>query len=411
MIKIKSKIPIGKIEFDKNEFSAIMEILKSNRISEGINVKKFEEKMSEYLNTKFVIALNSGTSALICSMTALKYSENFELKEKQKVITTPLTFAATSNAIVLSNLEPVFVDVNENDFLINAEKIKELLEASDNLEEYGLIVPVNLMGYPCEIDKINKIAKKYNLNVLNDCAQSHGTKYKGETIGSKGLLNIFSFYISHNIQAGEMGAISTNNKELSEIISKIKVHGRAGSYSPYSNHEKFSKKLIELEKTLEDVDPRFTHEYIGFNFKTTEFQAAIAIEELKKTKKVIKKRQENVKYLNEELKKFSNYFELPSYSKEVDYFGYPLIVNSKKIKRKKIRELLEKKGIESRPLFGCIPFHQPAYINYRKQYEGLLPNAKYYGENGFYVTCNQYLTDNDLDYIVKSFEDIFRNLS
>ena len=304
-----------------------------------------------------------------------------------------MTYTATSNAIVNSNLEPVYVDVDKETFAITPENIKALLENSD--EDFSLILPVHLMGYPAKMDEINKIAKEYNLKTFEDSAQAHGTFYNGKKTGSMSYLSIYSFYIAHNMQAGELGAVVTDDTELNRAVTKIKANGRMCDCG-------ICTRNIKCKNENQPFDPRFTHEMIGYNFKTTEFAAILALQQLKKVDEIIRKRQENVKYLNEGLEKFSNQLQLPIYSKDVSYLAYPVSIKDKKINRKNLCMNLEKEGVETRPLFSCIPMQQPAYAHFKKKYEGQLPNAEYLGKNTFYIGCHQYLTQDDLDFIVNS---------
>jgi len=160
-----------------------------------------------------------------------------------------------------------------------------------------------------------------------------------------------------------------------------------------------------------DFDPRFTHDIIGYNFKTMELQAALGLTQLKRIDWIIERRWENVKYLNERLEKFSSVIQLPKYDENVSYMAYPIVIkNPKETAQKKIRMKLEQKGIETRPLFGCIPTQQPAYSYLKDKYEGLLPVADFVGSNGFYIGCHQYLITEDLDYVVKAFGDVYDEL-
>jgi CDP-6-deoxy-D-xylo-4-hexulose-3-dehydrase len=137
------------------------------------------------------------------------------------------------------------------------------------------------------------------------------------------------------------------------------------------------------------------------------FNAALGITQLKKAGWITEKRNENVKYLNDGLEEFSDVLQLPRYSKDISYLAYPIIIKDvKKISRGKLRYTLEKNQIETRPLFGCIPTQQPSYSNLKEKYEGLLPNAEYVGKYGFYIGCHQYLSQNDLDYVIKTFKEI-----
>jgi len=401
------RVQVGDFILGAEEKEAIMKILDSGRISEGINVITFEKEWAKFIGTKHSILFNSGTSAIMAGLTSLKYLKG--IKEGSKVITSPVTYIATANAIVTSNLQPVFVDIDREKFSILPEKIEELLKDSKDPSEYSIILPIHLMGYPCDMEKINKIAKKYGLITFEDSAQAHGSTLNGKKTGSMSLLSDFSFYLAHNIQAGEMGAITTSDDEIKRILKKIKANGRMCECEVCTRAKGYCPKLDMGQE--EDFDPRFTHDMIGFNFKTMEFQAALGLVNLRKVDEIIKKRKENVKYLNEGLKKFEHLLLLPKYSESISYLAYPIVIKKPDlISRKKLRAELEKRGIETRPLFGCIPTQQPAYSYLREEYKGKLPNAEYVGLNAMYIGCHQFLTREQLDHVIKSFEEILKGI-
>jgi CDP-6-deoxy-D-xylo-4-hexulose-3-dehydrase len=164
-------------------------------------------------------------------------------------------------------------------------------------------------------------------------------------------------------------------------------------------------------KGEDDFDPRFTHDMIGYNFKTTDLSAALGISQLRRIDQINQRRAEIVKYLNKGLKRFSELLQLPDYSMNVSYLAYPIIIRRPDIvTRKCLRLKLEEYGIETRPLFGCIPTQQPAYANLKKEYKDKLPNAEYAGRNGFYIGCHQYLQNDDLDYVADIFEKILKGI-
>jgi dTDP-4-amino-4,6-dideoxygalactose transaminase len=390
------KVSIGDIRIGRQERSAIREVLDSGRLSEWKKVREFENLWAAYVSNRYCVAVNSGTSALLMGLHALLYDNRFKkIKRGSKVITSPVTYVATSNAIVLSGLVPVFVDIDPQTFTLNTDQIEELVKK--NPEAYSIILPVHLMGYPNDMDAINKIAQKYNLVVFEDAAQAHGSLYKGKKAGSLSLLADFSFYIAHNIQAGEMGALVTSDERLRNAFKKIKSNGRMCTCSVCLRNQGACPYKGGT------VDPRFTHESIGFNFKTVEFQAAIAIAQIKKADSIMKTRQRNVRYLNRVLAEHSDRLQLPVYSEEISYLAYPIVIKDKKLKRHALAQKLEGNGIEVRPLFGCIPTQQPAYKYLRSEYKGILPNADSVGMNGFYIGCHQYLTLRELDYVAEIF--------
>jgi CDP-6-deoxy-D-xylo-4-hexulose-3-dehydrase len=385
------KIRVGDFKIGDEEKKAVNEVLDSGRISEDKKVREFEKEFAKFVGTKYSIALSSGTSALIAGLSALKYDDEINVNPNSKIITTPITYIATSSAIVLSGFEPVYVDIDKETFGITPDNIKAHLENVDDPSQYSLILPVHLMGYPCDMDKINEIAKDYGLQTFEDSAQAHGSHYNGKKTGSLSLLSAFSFYIAHNIQAGEMGAVTTDDKEVNRLIRKIKAHGRACDCPICTRATGNCPKILSY-KGSDDFDPRFTHEMIGYNFKTMEFQASLGLVQLKRADWIIKKRQENVRYLNESLEDFSDILQLPKYSTNVSYLAYPIVIKKPElVSRKKLRSELEKNGVETRPLFGCIPTQQPAYAHLRKMYDGKLPNADYIGNTRYRTSLKQKL--------------------
>ena len=397
------RIFVGDLRIGTEEKNAILAVLENGRISESKKVKEFENRFADYITRKYCVAVNSGTSALIAGLYALLYDERFPLVKKgAKVITTPITYIATTNAIVHAGLEPVFADVNLEDYNIDCRQIENLLQNAAE-GEYCMILPVHVMGLPCDMEWINAIAEKHRLVVFEDAAQAHGTLYKGKKAGSLSLLADFSFYIAHNIQAGEMGAVVTDDVILYRMLKRIKANGRLCDCAVCTRMDGYCRH--EDKQMDSDRDPRFLHDLIGFNFKTMEFPAAIGVEQLKKSAEIILRRQENVKLLNSRLEKYGYAFQLPPLSTDYSYLAYPMLIKDKTgIKRKVLRAFLESKGIESRPLFGCIATQQPAYAYLAEAYRGRLINAEYVGENGFYIGCHQYLSEEDIQYVGDVFD-------
>ena len=397
------RIRVGDFRLGPGEKKAINKVLDSGRLSEGAKVEEFERRWAKFIGSRYCVAMNSGTSALIAGLHALKHL--YRIKDGTKVITSPLTFIATVNAIVASRLEPVFVDVDQQTFVIKTEEVSALLKKEKGI---SLILPVHLMGYPVAMDEINRLASQYRIVVMEDAAQAHGTLYKNKKLGTYGALAGFSFYIAHNIQAGEMGAVVTSDLRIYKLLKKIKAHGRMCDCPVCVRMEGKCPRLNSF-KGKEDFDPRFYHDILGFNFKAMEFQAALGLVQLAKVEDILKKRKENVRYLNAGLKPWNAILQLPQYSENVSYLAYPIVIKRPEIiSRKLLRQELERAGIETRPLFGCVPTQQPAYAYLRKKYAGKLPNAQYLGANGFYIGCHQYLTKEDLDFTIKGFQRILQ---
>lgn len=396
------KVSVGDFRIGDKEKAAVMDVLNSGRISGGRKAWAFEQKWAEFIGTKYAVAVNSGTSALIIALLAARHAGL--IQKGAKVITTPTSYIATTNAIVHAGLEPVFVDIDPVTFGISIDKLKQLLENSKP-GEYAAVLPVHLMGYACDINALKELCKAHSLLLFEDAAQAHGTLYEGKRVGSFGVFGAFSFYIAHNIQAGELGAVTTNDKELYRLMKKLKANGRMCECDVCTRHTGYCK--YAASHTDEDFDPRFLHDLQGYNFKTMEFPAALALAQIDSVEKIIWNRQENVKYLNKHLAEFSGVLQLPVHSEKVSYLTYPLVLKpNANISRKMLRQELEKRGVETRSMFPSIPTQQPAYAYLKKEYEGKLPNAEYLGLNGFYIGCHQYLTEEYLEYAVKCFKEI-----
>jgi len=390
------KVKVGDLRLGKEEEDVVLEVIRSGRISESVKVLEFENFWANFIGTKHSVLVNSGTSALIAGLLALKLKYN--LPDKSKVITSPITYIATANAITLSGFEPVFVDLNMDKFDMSIDSLKSLLEENSDC---SVVLPVHLMGFVNDMDSIRNIAKDHNLLVFEDSSQAHGSLYNSRKAGSMSDISSFSFYIAHNIQAGELGAVNTDDDRLASLVKKIKSHGRVCDCRVCVREN----KCVRYGSVS---DPRFTHDIIGYNFKTMDIQAALALSQAKKIDSILSARRANVKYLNDGLNQFSDVLQLPPYSDDVSYLAYPIVIKSDKISRHELCNGLEGLGVETRPLFGCIPNHQPAYSHLKDKYAGKLPNADFIGSKAFYIGCHQYLNTEDLDYVISTFGEVLK---
>ena len=275
-------IAVGDFKIEQDEKVAINKVLENGKISEWKKVREFEQLFAEYVGTRYCLAVSSGTAALLVGLLALIYDRRYpRVKRGSKVITSPVTYIATSNAIKLTGLEPVYVDIDPQTFVLRPDLIEQCLSSAENPDEYCMILPVHLMGYPCDMDEINRVAQKYGLVTFEDSAQAHGSLYKQKRTGSLSLLSDFSFYIAHNIQAGEMGAIITNDDKLYTMMRKLKANGRMCECFVCTRSEGRCP-ILKKQKDDDDRDPRFLHDWIGYNFKTMEFQAALGVCQVRK---------------------------------------------------------------------------------------------------------------------------------
>ena len=369
-------IRVGDWKSTPEDFEVVENILRSGHLSEGKYVREFEEKWADFCGTKYCVLMNSGTSALIACLEVMKH-----FITNRKVLTSPNTFIATVNAIMLSGYEPIFSDVERDTFAIKP-----------CISDAGIFIPVHLYGYPVDMDSFD-----YNY-MIEDACEAHGTLYNGKKVGSIGIMGVFSFYIAHNIQVGDMGGVITNNKECYKLLRKIKAHGRM------CECPECYRLLGNCPHRNKDFDPRFTHDEIAYNFKTTEIQAALGLNQLKHAEEILQKRQENVKYLNKGLSNIKG-LQLPIHDTTVSYLAYPVILKDETVNRNSFCNHLTRNGVENRPFFSCVPLQQPAYAFMKDKWEGKLPNAEWLGARGFHVGCHQYLTTEDLDKIIGAIKD------
>lgn len=256
--------------FDEREEEALIEVLRSGcwgRIS-GKKNEEFEEKFSQFVGARYGVTCVNGTAALEIALRAMGIGKGDE------VIVPAYTFIATASACMLVGADPVFVDIDPDTYNIDPGQIEQAITAKTKA-----IIPVHISGCPANMDEIMKVARKYNLLVLEDAAQAHGAEWKGIKVGSIGDMASFSFQASKNINAGEGGAITTNNKQFADMAWSLMNVGRVKDGGWYD------------------------HPVLGWNYRMTEFQAAILLAQMERIEEQMKKREENAKYLAEGLKK------------------------------------------------------------------------------------------------------------
>ena len=228
----------------KNDIEKVIsEILESGAYINGPYTKKLEERLKEYLNVKHVIGVANGTDALVITLKSLG------IKEGDEVITTPFTFFATAEAISMVGAKPVFVDVRLEDFNIDSEKIERAIT-----NKTKAIMPVHIFGTPVNMDKINEIAQRYSLYVIEDACQAIGAKYKEKMIGSIGDVACFSFFPTKNLGTyGDGGLITTNNDEIASVCRALKAHGSGVQGEIAFNLLNNVQKEVSEEKNVDDT--------------------------------------------------------------------------------------------------------------------------------------------------------------
>jgi len=364
--RLKLKIPIARPDIGVDEIEAVLKTMKSGWVTQGNMVEEFERTVADYCGVRYGVATSSGTSAIHIALASIGAQNGDE------VITTPLSCLSTANPILYLQAKPIFADVEPATLNINPQIIKKRIT-----KKTKAVLPVHLFGHPLNMDPILETAEKRDIYVIEDAAHALGAKYKGRRVGSIGHIACFSFYADKIITTAEGGITLTNDEELAEKMQMLRSHG-----------------MHKLKK--------FYHPFLGYNYKMSDVHAAIGIAQMKKLDKYILKRRKNVEYLNNQLSDLE--LKLPT---ELDYafnVFYVYHVISRKGKGKAL-EHLEKKGIETRPLFSVIPT-QPPYQSLGYSHNDC-PVAKSAYKKGFYISNSPSLTKEELEYIASTLREAF----
>lgn len=261
-------IPIAKPLMEEEEKNIVCKVLSEGMLASGEYVTEFESRFSNYLGCRYAVCTSNGTTALHTALLSAGIGQS------DLVITTPFSFIATANAILYVGAKPIFADVDEKSFNIDPDKVEEII--CNSREKIKALIIVHLFGNPCQMTRIVDICEKYDILLIEDCAQAHGAEYNEKKVGTFGKVSIFSFYPTKNITCGEGGILVTNDKEIYNRAKRIINHGQERQY---------------------------IHTVIGYNYRMTNIAAAIGIEQLKKLERFNSKRIENAEYYNNVISK------------------------------------------------------------------------------------------------------------
>jgi CDP-6-deoxy-D-xylo-4-hexulose-3-dehydrase len=380
-------IHISDLKLGPDERAALQRVIDREWFNEGPEVHAFEEEFADFLNVKYVVAVSSGTAALMCGLTAMKIDPRWDITD---ALVPALTFISTANAASLCGLGVDFIDVSLENFCMDPTYLPWY-------KGHSVVIPVHLFGFPAPI---REIWAKARIPLVEDACEAHGTLVGDKIAGSIGLWSATSFHMAHTMQAGEFGAFCTNDVELARTVRRLKAHGRECACKTCTRNSSGCPIMQN-----EGRDPRFRFLYPGFNFKPMEFPAALARVQLTKIYDNIGRRLDNSYYLSERLSDLKE-LRVPNFPDTAVPMVYPLILTREGV-RDQVTMGLTKRGIETRPLFGSIPTQQPAYAGTSKRQ---FPVADYLGANGFYVGCHQYLERCDLDAIVEGIVDTVKEI-
>lgn len=358
----------GRQNIDENDIQAITAVLKSTFLTCGPKIAEFEKAICDYTGAKYCVAVSSATAGLHIAMLAIG------IKQGDGVITSPNTFLASSNCVLYAGGTVKFADIEEESANIDPKEIKKQITSKTKA-----IIPVHFAGQSCDMEEIAKIAKEHNLFVVEDAAHAIGSDYKNTKVGSCEYsdMTVFSFHPVKTITTGEGGAATTNSEELYKKLLAYRSHG--------------------MHRDCDFVPHYYEMRELGFNYRMTDIQAALGIEQLKKLDKFKNRRREIVDYYNQNLglphlmeKDFSN----------ACFHLYPILVDN----RDEFYDKAKKVGLNLQVHY--IPVHTQPYYQDLGFKKGDYPNAEIYYKKCISLPLYPDLTDDDLVEITKRIKGI-----
>ena len=395
------KIYYGKAVYDSKEINAVLRVLKNDSLSliDGKKVKELEKTVSKIFGKKYGLMVNSGSSANLLALSSFKF------KNGSEVITPNLTFSTTVAPIYQLGLIPHFIGVEKNKFLADPEQIEKCI----NKKTVALMIP-NLLGNIADWKKINNIAKKYKLKVIEDSADTIGYTVNGKNLGKFSDITTNSFYASHIINgAGTGGIVCFNDFNLYQRAKLLRGWGRS---SATFNESENANKRFNVKISGIDYDAKYIFSELGYNFLPSEISAAFALEQIKKLKNNIYIRNKNFEYLKNFFKRYENFFKLPEQNIGVNtpWLAFPLVIKKNGIfNRKEMQIFFEKHNIQTRTIFTGNILKQPVMRNrHYKKHKKCNEIANDVMKNGILLGCHQGLKKSELDYICTTFKKFIK---
>ena len=380
------KIPYGRQNITDEDIQAVAKVLKSDFLTQGPTIKLFEEAFAEYVGAKYAVAVSNGTAALHLNTLALN------LKPGDKVITTPITFVASANCVRYCGGEVVFADIDPNTYLLDINKVRELLKQDTNNEIKG-IIPVNFAGNLIDMEAFKALANEFNCWIIEDACHSPGGFFfntKGEKVmsgsGTYADLAIFSFHPVKHIAAGEGGMITTNDKELYERLLILRTHGI---------QQDPSKRIYD------DSLWYYEMQELGYNYRLTDFQAALGLSQLKRADEGLIRRKEIAKIYQ---KAFSNTTFVKGQSGVVEGHAYHLYVLEVE-NRKELHRFLREQNIFAQ--IHYIPVHLMPYYQQLGSREGDMPHAESYYNHCISLPMYPTLTAEEQEFVIATVKKFY----
>lgn len=403
----QTPVPVSGKVIGEKELQLMVEASLDGWLTTGRFNAEFERRLAEYLGVKYLITVNSGSSANLVAFSTLTSPKlgDRAIKRGDEVIGVAAGFPTTVNPIIQFGAVPVFVDVDLATHNIDAAKIEAAITPKTKA-----VMLAHSLGNPFNLEVVTGLCKKYGLWLVEDCCDALGSRYDGKLVGTFGDIATLSFYPAHHITMGEGGAVFTNNAELKQIAESFRDWGR-DCYCPPGKDNTCNKRFCwKLGNLPEGYDHKYTYSHLGYNLKITDMQAACALAQMDRLDDFIAARKANFAYLKERLQSCNEFLHLPEATPNSDpsWFGFPVVLkDSAGVSRVDLLNYLDQNKIATRLLFAGNLTRQPYMMGQTYRVSGELSNTDVVMNQTFWLGVFPGLTHAHLDYMVEKIEAFF----
>lgn len=403
----ESPVPVSGKVIGAPELKLMVEASLDGWLTTGRFNAEFEQRLAKYLGVKYLITVNSGSSANLVAFSTLTSPRlgDRAIQKGDEVIGVAAGFPTTVNPILQFGAVPVFVDVDLATHNIDASKIEAAIT-----QKTKAIMLAHSLGNPFNLDVVTALCKKYNLWLVEDCCDALGATYSGQLVGTFGDIATLSFYPAHHITMGEGGAVFTNNPDLKLIAESFRDWGR-DCYCPPGKDNTCNKRFCwKLGKLPEGYDHKYTYSHLGYNLKITDMQAACALAQLDRVDEFIATRRANFEYLKNRLKSCEAFLHLPEATPNSNpsWFGFPVVLKEEAgVKRVDLLNYLDQNRIGTRLLFAGNLTRQPYMQGQNYRVSGELTNTDVVMNQTFWLGVYPGLGQAHLDFIAEKLEEFF----
>jgi CDP-6-deoxy-D-xylo-4-hexulose-3-dehydrase len=401
-------IPVSGKLLDAQDLLNVVDSALDMWFTTGRFAKQFEKDFAVFMEQKYCLLVNSGSSANLVAFATLTSPQlgDKRVLPGDEVITVAAGFPTTVNPIIQAGCIPVFIDVDPETHQIDIAK----LESALSLKTKAIMI-AHTLGNPFNARALKEFCEKHELWLIEDCCDAVGAKFNGKMVGTFGHIATVSFYPAHHITMGEGGAVLTSDHKLKKIAESMRDWGR-DCWCPTGKDNSCNKRFgWEFDDMPTGYDHKYVYSHVGYNLKVSDMQAALGISQLQKLPEFIKIRNKNFAYLKSKLSHLQDYLLLPRETEggEASWFGFPITVKKKSPKsRNEITQFLERNKIGTRLLFAGNLLRQPLYKHIEKRVIGEMTNTDIVMNDVFWVGVYPALNEEHLDYVANKIEEALK---